>query len=622
MSKDNAMSRRNFLVGATGVAALSMGGLALAGCTTEKLSSTGGDKTDEAANKPIPDVFTDGTYVTEAISMHGKVAVNTIIKDGAIADVKVLNHRESYVLGECAVERIPQLIVESQCVDVDAVSGATLTSMAIKSAVEEAIQNAGGDPRDFSGYEAPTPAPSTKDMTVDVAIMGAGPAGLMAAWELAEQGKNVVIFEKMPFAGGCTPLTGGGIYTAETKFQEKWGFDECVERYSTFEKCIEFRQGQAETDSPYYNPDMPYLTNTILYSSKAVDKLFDIGVGFTPLDHAFAPVFSPGDFQVGCKYSVVFIEHYLTHKLGVEIIKETPVTGLVQDGSTVVGLTAEGVDGTTYNVSAKAVVVASGGYIMNDELMQEYQPDELKFPIMGPPWTTGDGMLLAKDAGAAWACMDQGVTSHYHGGVSLAEISYICNTVSGVLVDATGKRCVNESGDYKRYLPTLKEKEKTDFYWVFDHPASFGLKPNGNSYGIDYEFLAETGDLVEGANVQDLADKCSLPDLAATLEAVNDCAINGAADEFENESLPSMDLEGKMFAVKVLPTPYIAQGGVHIDLSGRVLDEAGAPIKGLYAAGDVTGAVDNLDGHPYNIGLSQAFGWGQLVGETIAKEVA
>lgn len=614
------LSRRNFLKGAAvGTAALAVGGLALQGCApSEKQGAEGAGE----AEKPIPDEFTDGTYITESISMHGKVTVKTVIAEGSIAEVSVLNHRESYVVGEEAVANMPLRIVESQCLDVDAVTGATITSTAIVNAVTEAIVNAGGAPDDFKGYTATDPEPKTVDKTVEVAIMGGGPAGLMAAWELAEQGKSVTIFEKMPYVGGCTPLTGGGIYTAETDVQKTWGQDYCVERYSTFEKCFEFRQGQAIADHKYYNPDMPYLKNTIRYSSKAVNKMSSIGVGFTPLDRAIAPVFAPGDFQIGCKYSIVFIEHYLTTQLGVEIIKEAPVTSLTSDGERIVGLVAQGVDGTTYQVTASAVVIASGGYIMNDDLMKEYQPDEMKFTRMGPPWTTGDGMLLAQEAGAQWICMDEGVTSHYHGAVSLAEISYICNTVPGVIVDSTGARFVNESGDYKLYLHLFKEKPSSDFYWVFDSAAYWGLAPNGNSYGIDYRFLEETGDMIQGSDYRDLAEQFDLPDLVASLDAVNDCVRNGGEDEFGNPNLSAMDVENTMYAVKVLPTPYIAQGGVHIDLQGHVLREDESILPGLYAAGDVTGAVDNLDGHPYNIGLSQAFGWGLLVGETITNELA
>lgn len=619
MSNKTGISRRNFLKGAAiGTAALSAGGLGLAGCAPKQEAST---NSDDNPKKAIPSEFTDGTYITNAISMHGAITVKTTIADGALADIAVLNQRESYVLGECAVERMPQRILESQCVDADVITGATITSTAIKSAVSEAITNAGGKPEDFEGYVAPKPTPSTVDKAVDVAIMGAGPAGLMAAWELAEQGKSVVIFEKMPFVGGCTPLTGGGLYTAETDVQKAWGFEHCVERYSTFEKCIEFRQGQAITDHPLYNPDMPYLTNTIKYASKAVNKMSSIGVGFTPLDRAIAPVFAPGDFQIGCKYSIVFINHYLTEQLGVEIVTETPVSKLTMDGDKVTGLVANGIDGTTYNVSAKAVVLASGGYIMNNELMEEYQPEDMKFPRMGPPWTTGDGMLLAKDAGAEWVCMDWGVTSHYHGARSLAEISYIGNTVPGVVVDAQGDRFVNESDDYKKYLHLFREKPEPDFYWVFDSVAYYGLMPNGNSYGIDYRFLEETGDMIEGENCQDLAEKHGLTNLVATIETVNECALGGKEDPLGNPNLTAMDTTNKMYAVKVVPTPYIAQGGVHIDLEGHVLREDGSIVSGLYAAGDVTGAVDNLDGHPYNIGLSQAFAYGLIVGETASKEV-
>mgnify|MGYP005861379965 CR=1 FL=1 len=332
-------------------------------------------------------------------------------------------------------------------------------------------------------------------------------------------------------------------------------------------------------------------------------------------------LFAPGDFQIGGKFAMEIVTHYVTTQLGVEIITEAPVTALdIQDGRAV-GFTAEGADGTVYEVTAKAVVLASGGYIMNDELMHEYQPDDLKFPLMGPPWATGDGMLLAKDAGAAWICMDKGVTSHYHAGVSLAETSYIHYCVPGVVVNGNGERFVSESISYIVALRKFKEEPTTDFYWVFDDPASYGLMPNGNASRIDYSFLLETGDIVKGENYEDLAEKTGLFGLVATLDTVNDCAVNGAEDPFGNENLPALQLDGPMYAMKILPTPYIAQGGVKVDLSGHVQREDDSLIEGLYAVGDVTGALENRDGADYMIGLTQAVGYGLVVGETVAADL-
>ncbi len=121
--------------------------------------------------------------------------------------------------------------------------------------------------------------------------------------------------------------------------------------------------------------------------------------------------------------------------------------------------------------------------------------------------------------------------------------------------------------EYKQALRVFKDQETTDFYWVFDEISRQGMVPSGNSYRLDYTFLLETGDATEAGNYQELAEKLNLPDLVSTLDAVNECAANGTEDEFGNEKLRTMLVNGPMYAIKVTPTPYIAQGGLKVDLA-------------------------------------------------------
>ena len=110
-------------------------------------------------------------------------------------------------------------------------------------------------------------------------------------------------------------------------------------------------------------------------------------------------------------FSMQIIDNFVRHEYGVEIITDTPVTGLTVEDGKVCGFTATSSDGTIYQVKANAVILATGGYIMNNDLYAEYQPDDMKFPRTGPFWADGSGMLMARDdAGAAWCCMDMGVT--------------------------------------------------------------------------------------------------------------------------------------------------------------------------------------------------------------------
>lgn len=612
---DIALDRRTFLT-ASAIAAASaraLGGASIADA----------DEKVQESQAPTDSIPADGQYITSAISMHGPIDVLTVIANGQLAEVRVLSHNESRVIGEYAATVMPQRIVESQCLDADTVTGSTITSSAIVRAVEQAVVNAGGDPAVFSGYVAPEPSTEIIEKIVDVAIAGAGPAGLMAAWAAAEEGKSVLICERMGYTGGCTPITGCGIYTQETNIQNAWGTDQIPGTHATYQKRLDYyTEKLLKPELPYYNPDMPFVKNILNSSRDAVNRMVEIGVGFCPIGDTMVPVLSPGDFQIGGKYSMQIIDNFVRHAYGVEIITNTPVTELIIDDNKVCGFVAKSADGTTYQVKADAVILASGGYIMNEELYAEYQPDDMKFPRTGPFWADGSGMLMARDAGAAWCCMDMGVTSHYHAGVSLAETSYLHYCVPGVVVNGNGDRFVDETISYIVALRKFKEEPTTDFYWIFDEAASYGLLPSGNKFRIDYAFLKETGDIICGENYQDLAEKAGLPNLVGALDTVNDCALNGAEDPCGNTKLAAMNLNGPMFACKIIPTPYIAQGGVLVDLDGRVQREDGSVIEGLYAAGDVTGALENRDGANYMIGLTQAFGYGLIVGKTVVDDLA
>lgn len=612
-----AISRKHFIAGAAGslIGAATLGAMASAANATEAAPETA------EAKAPAAGGLTDGIYLTRSVSMHGPINVKTVITDGAIAEVAVLNHRETYVIGETAVKRMPAAIVESQCLDVDTVTGATLTSRAIVDAVSQAIVDAGGDPDAFTGYQAPEPVATVNERTVDAVVVGSGMAGLMAAWELAEAGKSVVVFEKMPFVGGCLPMTGTSWNAQETIIQKAWGCEQIFTAWSSIDAQLESYNSRIEPDNPRYNPDMPFIKQMFPAVRDATDKMIQIGVGFCPISDWPAPQLAPGAFSIGGKFCLDIVTNYLTYQLGVEIVPETPVTELVMDGERVVGVVAQGTDGTTHRVSANAVLLASGGYIMNPELMAQYQADDLKFPLMGPPWATGDGIALGQAAGAGLETMDQGVTSHYSAGKSLAEISYIHYVAPGFVVNGTGARFVSESLEYKQALRVFKEQDSTDFYWVFDEISRQGMVPSGNSYRLDYTFLFDTGDIVEAANYTELAEKVGLPDLPATLEAINEHVANGTEDEFGNAKIRHLLLDGPMYALKVTPTPYIAQGGLAVDLTGHACREDGSAIPGLYAAGDVTGSVENRDGAMYRIGLTQAIAYGHIAGQTMASEM-
>ena len=611
-----SLTRRKFLKTiAVGSAALGTASIITA-CSPEE------QKEDSESRVEIPETFTDGVYVSQSIGMHGNVVARTEIRNGAIAECQVLNHNESFRIGTTAAEVLPQKIQETQCIDVDGITGATMSSLAIKEAVGLAIDAAGGERNDFLGYTTPEKTTNHIDEDVDVVIMGAGIAGLMTAWELCDQGKNVLVFDKMPFTGGCTPLTSCNLSVAGTKIQLMSDDEDLKEAAAdSVDSQIDlFKNFVMDPESPYYNADVPYLGRMFEYASKGVDKMFDQGVPFSCGKYNLFPYFAPGPFNVGGSDVVDIIVDRST-RAGARYITSTEVTKLLIENDTVVGCEAESEDGTTYTVKAKSTVIASGSFIENAEMMKEYNEDWTDLYCHGPKWATGDGMILGKEIGAAYACMDCGVTPHYYAAKSRAEISFLPRyVVPGVVVNGIGERFVNEDGVYKVYLKEFRAQEHQNFYWIFDETGRSYLHKNGNPYNIDYLWILETGDVIEGENVKDLADKIGLPELPETVSNVEDCVLNGTEDEFGRENLPLLEGKGKMYAIEVLSTPYITHGGLDIDPTAHVRREDGTAISGLYAIGDVTGSMECKDGSMYYNGLTQAIGYGMVAAESILED--
>ena len=182
----------------------------------------------------------DGKYVTTGRGHEGIVHVATTFQDGKIQNVEVLTHDETVGIGDYAVNVMPGRIVENQSVAVDTVSGCTMTSYAITSAVKEAIKQAGGDVADFSAKPEKTVTESSVEETVDLVIMGAGTSGLIAGNRALEKGLNVLIFEKMDIPGGAMPMTYSGLMAAGSDMQNAYAGEKAptVEQYVALIKSM------------------------------------------------------------------------------------------------------------------------------------------------------------------------------------------------------------------------------------------------------------------------------------------------------------------------------------------------------------------------------------------------
>ena len=161
----------------------------------------------------------DGTFTGSAAGMGGAVNVKVTVEDGKIVSVEVGEHSETPGISDPAIEQIPAAIVEAQSTEVEGVSGATVTSEAIKQAVAAALS---GETEEAQAVVIPFEQP-------DVIVIGAGMSGLTAAVRASELGANVLVFEQMPKVGGSAAVAGGSIVGAETIIEKEAGIEDSVD---------------------------------------------------------------------------------------------------------------------------------------------------------------------------------------------------------------------------------------------------------------------------------------------------------------------------------------------------------------------------------------------------------
>ena len=561
----------------------------------------------------------DGKYVTRAMGHEGYVNVATVFRGGAIESCKVISHEETMGIGNYAAARIPGRIVKAQSLAVDSVSGATVTSSAVKAAVAQAVKDAGGDLAAFQ--KAPPAAPVAKESVarkVDVVIAGAGTAGLMAGARLVEQGKTVLIFEKQDIPGGAMPMTYGGIQSSDTAVGAAYGQGR-EKKDAAWNKDLlaGIYKNMIRPQYDRFNKAQPYKTAALDASGPMVDWMREIGVGFAPmgkyegaLQLGLQPYMAPGCYQGGAGYAAMLLADRIVAKGGT-IVYATPVTSLKVEGGRVVGLKAEGKDGKSWDVEAGAVMLATGGFASNREMIAQYYPAYKDFAFNGVAGDTGEGIVMGQAAGAAIECMDRALGAFPSAYGSNFELAFINMVVPGILVAGEG-HVVADASHVGIGNARLDPANKDRFYYVFDDEGVEAMKKSMN-YGFSYGSVFERGEAVRYASVEEAAAKLGLPKLAAVIQENN---ANALAKKGKASYVETRD---GIWLIRIVPCFYLTTGGLAIDTEARVLDKAGKAIPGLYAAGDVVGSIEEKDGLVYGYGFPSALTYGYIAAETIAK---
>ena len=595
-------------------------GLAACGGNTAQETTAAATAASEEAG-----IYTPGTYTGTAAGKNGDVKVEVTFSANAIDSVKVVEHSETAGISDGAIENIPAAIVENQSLAVDTVSGATVTSDAILKAVADAVAQAGGDVEALKNAAAPAGEKEAKELSADVIVVGGGGAGMAAATRLAQLGKSVILVEKSGFLGGAISVSGGNQVVMGSQLQ----IDNGVADDSVESMVADFEANGANKNN------------------KEILTLFAENVGATTdwLVANCGITFEEGLHQLG-EYShnrelaytgggAGFAEamRKAVEEAGVQVLLNTKAESLIADNGTVTGVKAASSD-ADYTLTAGDVVLATGGYGANKDMLT----DEMKSALYyGPASSTGEGIQMAQAVGAQTANMEYG--KRYPNGIEVSEgmaKSTIAGnivgwTMSAILVNKDGNRVVNEKASNRTILEEELKQEGGELYLLLDAETfeawKAKLAPAGISDADIEKYLEANGTttpvFAHGETLEEAAAAAGInaDNLKATVEKYNGFVAKGSDDDFGRAAtyLTKTIGEGPYYIVEQKPRFATTMGGLVINTSMQVLNEAGEPISGLYAAGENCGQVMG-DDSPSGANNAWALTSGKLAADAIAAK--
>ena len=610
-----------------------------------------------------------GKYQVKAKG-HGSesMSMEVDIDGDKVTSIKVDSSGETKGVADEVFRRLPKTIVENQTLNVDAVSGATISSHGVIDGVAEAIDEAGGDSTEWKNREKPAATKvEDEEITVDVAVVGAGGAGLAAAVRSIQHGERVAVLEKYPQIGGNTSRAGGPMNAAEPEWQSKFkalpGEKQTLEDLANtpieqidLEYRFDFEKLQRQIKE-YIDSGTDYLfDSTLLHEIQtylggkrtdlkgneihgkyalvhelvtnalnSVKWLQDLGVKF---DNSQVTEPVGGLWRRGHKpveplgYAFIHVLGDWIREHGVDPYLETRVEKLIIEDGKVRGVIATRADGSTLTVHAKAVILTAGGFGANTKMVQKYNTywpniaDDST--TTNSPAITGDGINLGLEAGADLFGMGfiqlmpvaDPKTGELFTGVVTPPANYI-------MVNKKGKRFVNEFAERDVLAKAVIENGGL-IYQIADD------KIKDTAYNTTQESLdaqVKAGTLFRADTLEDLAKQIGMNPavLVKTIQDYNSYVDRGEDPDFHKNVLGLKCEVAPFYATPRKPAIHHTMGGLVIDTKAHVLNKDGQIIDGLYSAGENAGGIhagNRLGGNS----LADIFTFGRIAANTAYED--
>ena len=508
------------------------------------------------------------TYSATGNGYHGEMTVNVTIEDGKITDVELGDNHETNVVIDRAFPVIRERILEANTADVDSVTAATFSSYAIKTAVADAMQQAGLEAPKVAMQNAEKTATERAAESCDIVIVGGGPAGLAAAVSAKQTNadKNVILVEKLDILSGNGKFDMNFFDMINTEAQKAAGNDEWVGE-AGLAKFLEEKSSNGESAeriqvwaNEEYNLDA-------WLRAMGVELNYNYGgTNHMAEDNQY----SGEVIQAGLEKAAA--------ELGVDVRTGTKGVDLVMEDGACKGVIVTNNAGETYTINAASTIITTGGFCSNKELLAEYAPGYEVFNTSNQMGTTGDFVKIFEQNGFKMENMGK---MSFFSNIIVPYRDLTGGADMNLLANSEGALLPNKSGMDRGTM--IKEQPNGAAYYITDKTGYDSFYRIRKHVGLGY--------YAEGVTLEELAEKLSInaEGLKASVEQYNADAAAGA-ENAQIAAVPkrALDAEGPYYGVRVEAANHMTKGGVVCNENAQVLNAADTVVPGLYAAGEVT----------------------------------